>query len=237
MRFRGILFDKDGTLIEAHDIWPPLYRGMLMRMKGINEDAANALLEQAGYDVAQDRVAGGTAIAGGTTSQLVDLWWPEASAEERLRVTRSIDETDKQAHEVRVTPVVELHSLLKALRASGFAVGIATNDSWASTVRHMEQLGVLEFFDAVICADTVDVPKPSGKMIRAFAEKVGIAPHEIIMVGDNHHDMSEAVQGGAGYKVAVLSGNSVHQELAHLADVTLNHIGELPDHLESLRVL
>jgi phosphoglycolate phosphatase len=237
MRFKGILFDKDGTLIEADSVWVPLYRDILVRMRGVDVVGANKLLSKAGYDIENDRVIGGTVIAGGTTSQLVDLWWPEADAETRRSIVREIDVTDKQVHTAQVTPVVELVELLRSLRGYGFHVGIATNDSSSSTHRHADKLGIGALLDAVICADTVSVPKPAGNMIRAFAEQMQIRPEQIIMVGDNIHDMHEAVNGGAGYRVAVLSGNSLRDELAHHADVTLNHVGELPDHLEAIGVL
>jgi phosphoglycolate phosphatase len=127
--------------------------------------------------------------------------------------------------------------MLAALRGLGMRLGIATNDSIASTTRHLTQLGVLETFDAVICADTVAVPKPAGNMIREFARATGLSPHEIMMIGDNHHDMHEGRNGGAGARVAVLSGNSSRAELADHADHILKDVGELPALLESLRVL
>lgn len=237
MRYLGILFDKDGTLIEAHGVWAPLYRSVLMRLKGIGEDEANRYLADAGYDVALDRVIGGSLIAGGTTAQLVQLWWPDADSAEREQIIRTIDVSDKQAHSMIVTPIVELRPVLEGLRAAGYHIGIATNDSSSSTQRHVEQLGIGEVLDAIICADTVSVPKPSGNMIKAFADMTGLQPHEIIMVGDNHHDMEEAINGGAGYKVGVLSGNCVEGQLDHLADVVLAHIGELVAHLEQTNVL
>jgi phosphoglycolate phosphatase len=237
MKFRGILFDKDGTLIESDAVWVPLYRNVLMRLKGISAEQADELLALAGYDAVGKRVIGGTVIAGGTTRQLVDLWWPESTVDERLAVVNSIDETDMRSHDIKVTPVADLVPLLARLRAVGFRLGIATNDSENSANRHMQQLGIAGLLDAVIGSNSVAQAKPAGLMIAEFARRVGIATHEIIMVGDNHHDMDEAVNGGAGYRVAVLTGNSNHHDLAHLADVTLNHVGELPEHLEVLGVL
>ena len=78
------------------------------------------------------------------------------------------------------------------------------------------------------------VPKPSGNMIRRFAEITGLPPSAIAMVGDNHHDMEEARNGGAGLAIAVLSGNAGHEDIAHLADYTLASVAELPALLKSL---
>jgi phosphoglycolate phosphatase len=79
LKIKGILFDKDGTLIEHDHFWVHLYRAMLMRLKNIAQNEADLLLQIAGYDCVNDRVIGGSAFAGGTTTQLVALWWPEAS--------------------------------------------------------------------------------------------------------------------------------------------------------------
>jgi phosphoglycolate phosphatase len=237
MRFKGILFDKDGTLIESDSIWVPFYRELLMHMQGVDEAGADRLLAKAGYDIATGRVVGGTVIAGGTTSQLVDLWWPDADQDARRSIGSEIDTNNKSIKHPPLTPVVDLAPLIASLKTRGFHVGIATNDSSSSTKRHAQQLGISDLLDAVICSDTVPVPKPSGNMIKSFASQMRIAANQIIMVGDNVHDMEEAVNGGAGYRVAVLSGNSLHEELSHHADVTLQHIGELPQHLEDIGVL
>jgi phosphoglycolate phosphatase len=71
-------------------------------------------------------------------------------------------------------------------------------------------------------------------MIRRFAASQGLQPSDIAMVGDNSHDMEEARNGGAGLAIAVLTGNSAHEEIAHLADYTLASILELPGLLRSL---
>ena len=237
MKFKGILFDKDGTLIESDGTWIPLYRRVLMRMKGVGETQANQLLALAGYDAASDRMIGGSVLAGGTTKQLVKIWWPDATDSERSRIGGEIDATDKDAVSAKALPLVDLALVFETLKNAGMRLGVATNDSYVSAHRHMVQLGVQHYFDAIIGADSVDDPKPSGDMIRKFAEVTGLERSEIIMVGDNHHDMEEARNGAAGYRVAVLSGNGDRGQLAHLADVTLSNIAELPMHLESLRVL
>jgi phosphoglycolate phosphatase len=127
-----------------------------------------------------------------------------------------------------------LEPIMAELRAMGLILGVATNDSHVSATAHMTQAGVIGHFEAIIAADTVAVPKPSGNMILSFAEKTGLPPSAIAMVGDNHHDMEEARNGGAGLAIAVLSGNAAHDDIAHLADHTLASIADLPALLRGL---
>ncbi len=65
-------------------------------------------------------------------------------------------------------------------------------------------------------------------MVKRFAEKTGLKPEEIAMVGDNSHDMDEARAGGAGLAIGVLSGNAKHEDIAHLADHVVGSVADLP---------
>ena len=71
-------------------------------------------------------------------------------------------------------------------------------------------------------------------MIAKFAEITGLPAASLAMVGDNHHDMEEARAGGAGLAIAVLSGNAAREDIAHLADYTIESVADLPALLRSL---
>ena len=133
-----------------------------------------------------------------------------------------------------LAPLMPLEPIFTELRAMGLKLGVATNDSHVSARNHMAHIGVIEHFEDIIAADTVPVPKPSGNMIRRFAEITGLAVESIAMVGDNSHDMEEARAGCAGLAIAVLTGNAGHEDIAHLADHTIASVAELPALLRSL---
>ncbi len=228
MAFRGILFDKDGTLIEADGVWVPFYRRQLMRLKDIDAVKAEALMALTGYDLATGKMSSGSIMAGGTTRQLVDIWWAETEASNRIAIMNELDRSALTDQEMEISPLTNLKALIASFRSNGWKVGVATNDSLVSTQRQLTSLGIIDLLDAVITSDTVSIPKPSGDMIRKFHALTGIQTTEIVMVGDNFHDIEEARRGGAGLAVAVLSGNGRHDDLAHIADATLSSVAELP---------
>ena len=234
MTIRAILFDKDGTLIDVNATWIPIYREMFMDIFATDIAGAEELMAKAGYDKAADRFRAGSILAGGTTRQLVEVLWPGINEQEAAAKVHLLDRGYTHLVRDRLMPLMPLAPILSELRAMGLKLGIGTNDSHVSAVAHMTAVGVIAHFDGIIAADTVPVPKPSGNMIRSFAEMTGLAPSAIAMVGDNHHDMEEARNGGAGLAVAVLSGNAAHADIAHLADHTLDTIAELPALLRSL---
>ena len=234
MTIRAVLFDKDGTLIDCDATWIPIYREVFMDMFGTDAGGAEALMARAGYDRATNRLRAGSILAGGTTRQLVGVLWPDADEAAAAEKARRIDNDYIHLVAERLTPLMPLAPIMEELRAMGLKLGVATNDTHVSAKAHMTHAGVIGHFEEIIAADTVAVPKPSGNMVRKFAEITGLPPSAIAMVGDNHHDMEEARNGGAGLAIAVLSGNAAHEDIAHLADHTLASIAELPALLRRL---
>jgi phosphoglycolate phosphatase len=227
MAIRGILFDKDGTLIEVNGTWVPIYKSMLADVFKANAARVDELLSQAGYDRETESFRAGSVLAGGTTEQLVDIWWPELDATGKLAQVRMINKDYASLARTFLKPLMDLVPIFDELHEMGMMLGVATNDIHASATSHMMQLGVHDYFVEVIGADSVAIPKPSGQMIARFAEVTGLAPHEIAMVGDNSHDMDEAKAGGA-MGIAVLTGNASHSDIAHLADHTLDSVADIP---------
>lgn len=234
MSIRGVLFDKDGTLIDVNATWVPVYRHVLMELFGVDLAGAEALMEQAGYDRQAGKFRAGSTLAGGTTRQLVETWWPGLNEPEIAAKSHLLDHGYGQLVREKLTPLMPLEPILTELRGMGLKLGVATNDSHVSATNHMAHHGVIGLFDDIIAADTVAVAKPSGDMIRRFADFTGLPASAIAMVGDNSHDMEEARKGGAGLAIAVLSGNAAHEDIAHLADYTIASVAELPALLRSL---
>ena len=68
-------------------------------------------------------------------------------------------------------------------------------------------------------------------MLLAFARAFDLDPRRVAMVGDSLHDLSAGRAAGMR-TVGVLTGPARRADLAPLADVVLENIGDLPAWLE-----
>ena len=229
---RGVLFDKDGTLIDFEKTWLPgvlSAAGELVRTYNIDVDP-DALTRAAGGDPDQRSVAPGTLLAQGTAVEVAELW---------CRMKPSLPPADETAawldaywldHAARnLTPVCDLHHLFTTLRAKDVRIAIITNDAERGALDMIEALGLAGLVDFVAGYDSGHTPKPAPDMIEAFLNKTGLAASDTVMVGDNKADMEAGRSAGCRTTIGVLTGATPREQLAFLADIVIDHAGHIPD--------
>jgi phosphoglycolate phosphatase len=228
---KGILFDKDGTLVDFQATWFAIGDVMALKAAGGDRAKANALLEVAGYDFANHRFKADSVFAAGTNAEIVALWYPEADESERLRITAGFNIITAEEGAAASIALPGSKDAIAALHGSGFRLGVATNDSTSGAEKTLLALGIAQMFDAAYGYDAVARPKPAPDAIHAFADLTGFKTSEIAMVGDNRHDLEMARAGGAGLAIGVLSGTGTRETLAPMADVILESVADLPGFL------
>ena len=237
MAIKAILFDKDGTLIDVNRTWIPLYRAMLAEEFSVGQDEVTVMLSRAGYDPYTDSFKAGSVLAGGTTRQLIDIWWPTADQAAKIATEHRIDHHYAPLARQYLKPLMELSTVFASLKEQGMRLGVGTNDSVFSATGQMEALNVVHYFDSILGADSVAIAKPSGQMVQKFAELMQVECSEVAMVGDNTHDMEEAHHAGA-VPIGVLSGNAKREHLEEFTPHIFEDVSELPTFFkESAHVL
>ncbi len=228
---KGILFDKDGTLVDFQATWHAI--GDLMALKAAQGDRtlADAMMDTAGYDSAVGRFRADSVFAAGTNADIVGLWYPGLTEGERLRMVEHFDSVTAAEGAAQAVPLTGVIDALGKLYDAGIQLGIATNDSTAGAEKTLLALGVVQLFTAVYGYDAVANSKPAPDSVYAFCDLTGLRPAEIAMVGDNRHDLEMGRAGGVGLNVGVLSGTGTRQTLLPLADVVLNSVADLPAYL------
>jgi putative hydrolase of the HAD superfamily len=111
--------------------------------------------------------------------------------------------------------------VLRHLRSEGKRVGLICNTGLTpsfSLRRFLEQLGVAEYFDAMVFSDEEGTRKPDARIFQIAAERLRMESWEIIHVGDN---LRTDVWGAknAGFKAIYFASDAGRDRLAE-ADPT-----------------
>lgn len=228
---KGILFDKDGTLVDFQKTWFAIGDLMAMQAAGGDRERANELLAVAGYDFERRCFKADSVFAAGTNADIVALWYPQVPAEERQAMVIGFDRFTAEEGASQSVALPGSKDAIARLHGSGMRLGVATNDSTAGAERTLLALGIAQMFEAAYGYDAVARPKPAPDVLLAFSDLTGLRPSQIAMVGDNRHDLETARAAGAGLAVGVLSGTGTRDTLAAMADVILDSVADLPAYL------
>jgi phosphoglycolate phosphatase len=225
---KGVLFDKDGTLIDFQLTWGPAIHAVIHALANGDAAKVRAQAECLHFELETRRFRETSPIIGGATSHYGMAWAQALGRDDFPALRAEIDALAAAACLTSLTPVGEPALVLGALGAMGLKLGLATNDAEASARRHLDQLGLSGFMDFVAGYDSGHGAKPGPGMIAAFAREIDAAPAQVALVGDTLHDLDSARAAGA-IAVAVLSGVAGRDELAPHADYVIADIGELPE--------
>ncbi len=236
---KGIVFDKDGTLIHFEQTWTPAYvesAEALADQIG-RPDMATVWLEATGRDPATGRILPGTVLASSTADVIAAHWRdlsPELPALDAL--IPWLDAFWERRSLELLAPVGDLHGLFDRLRGGGLRLGVATNDAEKAAHATVDRLGLADRVDFVAGYDSGHGAKPEPGMILAFCAQMGLAPSQVAMVGDSPADLAAGRAAGCGRVVGVLTGTSPAAVLAPLADTVLADVHALPGLIEAAPV-
>ncbi|WP_373353775.1 HAD family hydrolase [Pseudoroseicyclus sp. CXY001] len=227
---RGLIFDKDGTLFDFNATWGGWMAKTIAGLSAGDADRASAMAEVLGFDLASGLYKPGALGVAATTGEIVDLLLPHLPGETTHEAL--LARLDAAASAVRQVPVAPLGPLLAEL-AQGRILALVTNDTEAAARAHLAQVGVTEAFAFLSGFDSGHGGKPAPGQLLAFCAAHGLAPEEVLMIGDSRHDLLAAEAAGMR-GIGVLTGPAGPEELAPLAEAVLPSIAALPGWLSGL---
>lgn len=230
---KGILFDKDGTLIHFMALWGGWTDYVLRSMEELLE------IMGAGFTVPKEKVLGTRHDARGgvigydaegplamstveetyglLASQLyaAGMPWNEAI----IQVTQM---TNQAMYEVRqhkpAFPMPGLEKFLGKCSSVSLNMAVVTSDQTSGAIEQLEWMGLRSYFTSVVGRDQVLNGKPHPEMTEKACQQLGISPEEVIVIGDSNGDMQMAKQAGAALAIGLWTGEG---EPAHLADADI----------------
>lgn len=252
---KAILFDKDGTLVEFHELWVGTTKS---RLDELSKQLEKRQKPPLGSDEARDLSAllGVPGAHLGIDRGHVDSYGPlimsgpadhETLAagfiyqrrnepfDECLRLTQEAFKAALAQQRPRLLPGAA--EVLTRLRATGWLLGLVTNDGVPQTQDVLTQLGLLETFHSVVCAHYQEVDgirrpirKPDAEMVLRFCRDVEINASDAILIADSHNDLKMAPAAHCAAAIGVLSGVDTEEQLMKASpDTILDSVADLQD--------
>jgi phosphoglycolate phosphatase len=225
---KAILFDKDGTLVDFDRTWAETNRKSALLAADGDAALADRLLRACGMDPQTGATSGDSMFAAANAAEIAAHMVAHGSPYDAVDLGAMLDAVFVEGAE-RPWPICDLDPLMQELRSAGYLLGIASSDGEGGIRRTVEVLGLVRHISFIAGYDSGHGPKPEPGMLLGFARHLGIAPSEIMMVGDNRHDMEMARAAGAGAAVGVLSGTGRPEAIGELADICIASVADLPE--------
>lgn len=99
---------------------------------------------------------------------------------------------------------------LEFLKTTGVRIGCVTNKASQFTLPLLQDLGVRDYFEIVICGDMVERKKPDPMALLMAAEQLQTEPQASLMIGDSMSDVKAA--RAAGFSIVCMSYGYNHGE-------------------------
>ncbi|WP_319826376.1 HAD family hydrolase [Thalassovita sp.] len=228
MQIEGVLFDKDGTLFDFRATWDGWAGRMIGELAGGDTALALRVAGAVQYDLRTGGFDADSPFVAGSNDEVAEALARVLPQYNALQIEQFLSE---RAVEATLAPAVDLVPFLAGLAARGLALGVMTNDSEYSARAHLSEVGVVAQFHFIAGFDSGFGAKPSPRPLLAFADRLGLEPEAVVMVGDSTHDLIAGRRAGMR-TIGVLTGTAGRDELAPLADVVLPDIGHIPSWLD-----
>jgi 2,3-diketo-5-methylthio-1-phosphopentane phosphatase/HAD superfamily hydrolase (TIGR01509 family) len=221
-RIHGIIFDLDGTLIEAYEA---IYVGLKEAFQYFGREIFpfSDLKKYLKVDLEA------------TLNQFF-------SSEEVLKGVPIMRRKYEEVYLDKTHFLDGAKEVLKILHSKGILMGVASNKFGRFSRGALRHLGVSDYFKPVIGAGDVPRNKPFPDMIHAALREMGLPPEDVVFVGDTLTDIDTGKQAGVDvyalptgfHSTMELSQKKPRRILKNLKELTQIVASKEPDRINSL---
>lgn len=230
MKIKGIIFDKDGTLMDFAAFWIPVAENAvqyILDIVGADNSLAGEMLNSIG---SYEGIRG--VLCSGTYEQIADKFYGilsehniEIDKQELNTITYQAFHNSIECGEI-IPTCDNIKEVFSNLKESGRIIALVTTDDEYITQKCLEMLEIYSFFDVIYSDDGIHPSKPNPYYISRLCEEKGLSTDELIMVGDTMTDMKFAENGGI-MSIGVAKKEKDREVIMKSADYVIDDISKL----------
>lgn len=234
---KGVLIDKDGTLIDSHCYWGRIIVRRAMAISdyyALNPDELPWLSFVMGYDIISGRLRPEGPIALVSRDEVI-------AVVERNMLQRGITVTRQELstlffheHEAFLSEILDyvkilpgVLSILSKLKNCETKIAVVTTDTIANTTVMLEHLKLNKYIDAIIGKESTDEPKVTGIPALKALRELGVTSCEAVSIGDAPMDLIMAEKSGLKAGIGIASGQLDLEELRNYSQYLSHSLTEI----------
>lgn len=213
MRFKGIIFDLDGTLIDSMKVWENVDRDFVAENGGVyTPDISDAVKTMTIHQSAR---------------YFKDRFSLEMSCNE---ITDRIEAMVSEKYNNSIPLKKGVFDTLSKLSQMGIKMCVATATYNSLVNASLKRLGVYDMFEFILTCSDVGAGKDSPDIFYKSAKKMGLGISETVIVEDSLHCIETAKKAGF-FTVGVYDefAETDKDKIINLSDVYITEINKLTD--------
>lgn len=241
MAIRGIMFDKDGTLLDFNRLWidiTNIVAGNICARYINSESLCNT-------DMLTERIKTELGINNEEIrydAPLAYMTYKDMAGVVYDNISELITDTKERFEQVfeweysrvfnnaefECIPTCNIRHLFDILKDRDIRIGLATADNKNNTEKCLKKMHIYEYFDYIGCDDSNVRPKPCADMFDIFCEKYNLKSDEVIICGDTVNDMIFA-ENCKAHSAGVLCGLTEYEDMCGKAEYIIDNPEKLLD--------
>lgn len=212
MKYKAIIFDMDGTIINSEDLWVTASKHLLLTKANLSEEECLKVLPE---------------FKGASLHTSCTFIAMTYNTQESVEELMKIKEEFVFKHFAEFTQFIDgfdrFHNKLSGL---GLKSAIATNATINSLKKTKEHIPLQQYFNEhIYCFEHVGRrPKPQPDVFLHAAQQIGIDPIDCIAIEDSSHGIAAAKAAGM-YCIGINTGGDKHR--LGQADLIVDHYDEI----------
>lgn len=210
MKYKYILFDLDGTLIDTNKL--------------IIDSFKHTYKLHLNVDISEEEI-----LRHFGEPLIITLRRYSASEEEAQEMFKTYIEYNEAKHDSVVMLCSGIHECLAALKNLGCTLAVVTSKRKKIALQGLALFDLLKYFDVVVALEDTNSHKPNPEPILKALELLAAETEEAIMVGDSVFDILCAKNAGVRSILVKWSAAHGHQGDEVIADYIVHEVCDLID--------